>query len=141
MEWKQIEEFLLNSIWGVVVLGALGSLLFYIVLNLVGRANRNIRRYWIFYRRGREFMFKKCIENDEMFSHLKWSTFYTFQMTIIMLIIVNSVIFSKDFSIILRVIMVLTCIFSGGIACIYSSIIQKAAWERIKNSTKESSKE
>ncbi|RRQ48707.1 hypothetical protein DZC72_13590 [Maribacter algicola] len=94
MDWQIIEKSLLNSVWGVILLGALGSFLFWGILNLVGRANKGVKNLWIFYREGREKLFFKLKENDLRFEYFKYtsSRFRIHFVTIPVLMVLNYVI-------------------------------------------------
>jgi hypothetical protein len=66
MDWDTIETFLKDTVWGVIILGALGSGLLLLILNVVGRANKGLKYLWIFYKQGRNEMSNK-LKSDSIY--------------------------------------------------------------------------
>jgi len=54
LEWESLQLFLLDAVFGVVLLGTLGRLVGILALKFIGRVNSQIKRLGLFYRRGKE---------------------------------------------------------------------------------------
>ena len=72
MDWNTIETFLKDTIWGVVILGALGSGLLLLILNVIGRTNKTIKYLWIFYKQGRNNMSNRLKSDSIYFESIKF---------------------------------------------------------------------
>lgn len=72
MDWTSIKDWLLQTVTGSIILGALGSFLFWSILNLIGKTNKRVKSLWIFYKEGRKKLFNTLIENDLEFEWYKY---------------------------------------------------------------------
>lgn len=72
MDWTGVTNLLKDTVWGIIILSAIGSGLLLLVLNLVGRANRKIRLLWLFYKIGRRKFIIMVANSDEEYSFAKW---------------------------------------------------------------------
>lgn len=76
MEWTEIATFLKDTVWGVIILGALGSGLLLLILNLVAKANKKIRVFWIFYKQGRKKVIVEIAGSKERLAHARWNSLF-----------------------------------------------------------------
>ncbi len=64
MDWYGIETFLKDTVWGIVILGALGGGLLLLVFNIIGRTNKGIQWLKVYYKEGNEEILEK-LKNDK----------------------------------------------------------------------------
>ena len=94
MNWNNIEHFLKETIWGLILLGALGSALSYLALNLIGRANKGRKLLWAFYKEGRTRIFNRALKSSSYKEQIRFNTL--FMAVIGCFSLINSTIVSED---------------------------------------------
>ena len=94
MDWNSIEHFLKETIWGLILLGALGSALSYFALNLIGRANKGRKLLWAFYKEGRTRIFNRALKSSSYKEQIRFNTL--FMAVIGCFSLINSTIVSED---------------------------------------------
>jgi hypothetical protein len=76
-------------IWSAIILGAIGSILGVMLLNIIGRTNKGIKNLWIWYKEGRERLLREMIENKyKYFRHQAILRHFRFSLIINMGLII-----------------------------------------------------
>jgi len=68
----EIESWLKDTVWGVIILGTIGGLLSTIILNFIGKANKGIKWLKIWYKEGNEEIYNKLLVDKYYFERIKF---------------------------------------------------------------------
>ncbi len=84
-----MEEILSHNVYGKIILGFIGALIFYLFLKFIGLANKKLKIFWVFYKSGNEAMVKDMLLNQFEYQKVKFlfwcASFLNLLMTIIIL--------------------------------------------------------
>jgi hypothetical protein len=142
MDINNLEEQLVNTVWGIIILSTfssiLSALLIYILLNIYGRSNKKIKSLWIYYKKGNQLIIKSITNNNNSLKFYLFVTFiYAFLSLFILIISLafsGIILISKDkFLIFIFIILLTFSIFLFINTIRFSKLILEGIYKKIKN--------